>query len=70
MAYGHGHCRGTKKERKGSQDWYRAIQAEHLRKIEAEWQAPVVPVPFRKMAPEAQAWTEELRKRLAAQVAA
>jgi len=34
-----GHVTGHKKERKGSQDWYRTIQAEHLRKIEAEWAA-------------------------------
>jgi hypothetical protein len=70
MAYGRGHCTGHKKERKNSQRWYDAIQEEHLKRIEREWQAPVVPMPFRKMAPEAQAWTEEVRKRLAAQVAA
>ena len=34
-----GHVTGHKKERKGSQDWYRDIQAAHLRKIEAEWAA-------------------------------
>ena len=35
----HGHVTGHKKERKGSQDWYSAIQEEHLKRIEAEWQA-------------------------------
>ena len=69
MAYGRGHERGTRQV-KGRTPEFDRIQQEWLRTIEAEWQAPVVPVPFRKMAPEAQAWTEELRKRLAAQVAA
>jgi hypothetical protein len=31
-----GHVTGHKKERKGSQDWYAAIQAEHLARIERE----------------------------------
>ena len=31
-----GHVAGTKREKKGSQDWYRAIQEEHLKRIEAE----------------------------------
>jgi hypothetical protein len=35
----YGHCRGTKKERKGSQDWYREIEEANIRRIEAEWQA-------------------------------
>jgi hypothetical protein len=35
----HGHCTGTKREKKGSQDWYKAIEAENLKRIEAEWQA-------------------------------
>jgi hypothetical protein len=70
MAYGRGHITGHKKERKGATPEFDRIQAEHLARIEAEWQAPVVPMPFRKIAPEAQAWTEALRKRLAAQVAA
>ena len=65
-----GYATGHKRERKNSQRWYDAIQEEHLKRIEREWQAPVVPMPFRKIAPEAQAWTEALRKRLAAQVAA
>lgn len=39
MAYGRGHVKGTKKERKGASDWYRAIQVEHLKRIEAEWKA-------------------------------
>ena len=34
-----GHCTGHKRERKGSTDWYRTIQAEHLKRIEKEWQA-------------------------------
>jgi hypothetical protein len=34
-----GHCTGQKKERKDASDWYKAIQAEHLKRIEAEWQA-------------------------------
>ena len=34
-----GHVRGTKQERKGSTDWYKAIEAEHLKRIEAAWQA-------------------------------
>ena len=29
-----GHVTGTKKERKGSTDWYKAIQAEHLKRNE------------------------------------
>jgi hypothetical protein len=35
----HGHVKGTKAERKGSTDWYKAIEEENLRRIEAEWQA-------------------------------
>jgi hypothetical protein len=35
----HGHVTGTKKERKGASDWYKAIEEENIRKIEAEWQA-------------------------------
>ena len=34
-----GHVTGTKREKQGSQDWYKAIEEEHIRKIEAEWQA-------------------------------
>jgi hypothetical protein len=34
-----GHVTGHKREKKGLQDWYRQIQEEHLRKIEAEWKA-------------------------------
>jgi hypothetical protein len=34
-----GHVVGTKQETKGSTDWYKAIEAEHLKRIEAEWQA-------------------------------
>jgi hypothetical protein len=33
-----GHVTGTKREKKGSQDWYKAIEAENLKRIEAEWQ--------------------------------
>jgi hypothetical protein len=32
-----GHVTGHKKERKNSQRWYAAIQAEHLARIEREW---------------------------------
>ena len=35
----HGHVRGTKKERTGASDWYKAIEEENIRKIEAAWQA-------------------------------
>ena len=35
----HGHVTGTKKERKGSADWYKQIEEENSRRIEAEWQA-------------------------------
>ena len=34
-----GHVVGTKKERKGASEWYKAIEEEHIRRIEAEWQA-------------------------------
>jgi len=33
-----GHVTGTKKERKGA-DWYKHIEEENIRRIEAEWQA-------------------------------
>ena len=33
-----GHVTGQKKARKGSQDWYKDIEAAHIRQIEAEWQ--------------------------------
>jgi len=32
-----GHVTGHKKERKGAGEWYKAIQAEHLARIEREW---------------------------------
>jgi hypothetical protein len=35
----YGHVVGSKKERQGSSDWYAQIEAEHLKRIEAEWQA-------------------------------
>jgi len=35
----HGHCYGTKKEKKGSTDWYKQYEEENIRKIEAQWQA-------------------------------
>jgi hypothetical protein len=35
----HGHVTGTKREKKGATGWYRAIEEENLRKIEAEWTA-------------------------------
>ena len=34
-----GHATGMKKERKGHNDWYRAIAEEHLKRVEQEWQA-------------------------------
>jgi hypothetical protein len=34
-----GHVVGTKRERKGSTDWYKSIEEENVRKVEAEWQA-------------------------------
>jgi len=68
MSYGRGHAKGTRKVQPGRTPEFDRIQAGHLARIEREWQAPVVPMPFRKMAPEAQAWTEALRQRLAQQV--
>lgn len=32
-----GHCKGTKKEKKGSQDWYHTIEAAHIDRITKEW---------------------------------
>ena len=37
-----GHVTGHKKERKGSPDWYKAIEETHIRRIEAEWAAKQV----------------------------
>jgi hypothetical protein len=34
----YGHVTGAKRERKGAGDWYKAIEAEHLKRIEAAWQ--------------------------------
>ena len=34
-----GHVTGSKRERQGASAWYKAIEAEHLKRIEAEWQA-------------------------------
>jgi hypothetical protein len=34
-----GHVTGTKTERKGSTEWYKAIEAANIRRIEAEWHA-------------------------------
>ena len=34
-----GHTTGHKKERKGASDWYRQIEEENIRKVEAKWQA-------------------------------
>ena len=34
-----GHVTGHKHERKGSTDWYKQIEEENIRSIEAEWQA-------------------------------
>ena len=33
-----GHVTGTKRERTGASDWYKAIEAEHIQRIEQEWQ--------------------------------
>ena len=35
----HGHVTGHKRERKGASDWYKEIEEENIRKIEAEWEA-------------------------------
>ena len=35
----HGYVTGTKKEKKGASDWYRKIEEENIRKIEAAWHA-------------------------------
>ena len=34
-----GHVTGHKKERKGSQDWYREIEQANIERIEKEWAA-------------------------------
>jgi hypothetical protein len=34
-----GHVTGTKHERQGASDWYKQLEEEHIRRIEAEWQA-------------------------------
>jgi hypothetical protein len=34
-----GHVVGSKRERKGAGDWYKTVEAENLKRIEAEWQA-------------------------------
>ena len=33
-----GHVTGTKRERTGASDWYKAIEEEQIRRIEEEWQ--------------------------------
>lgn len=33
-----GHVTGTKRERTGSSDWYKAIEEEQIQRIEQEWQ--------------------------------
>jgi len=33
----YGHVTGTKRERKGSTDWYKAIEAANLARIEEAW---------------------------------
>ena len=38
----YGHVVGTKKEKKGAQDWYRVHEEENIRRIEAEWAAKQV----------------------------
>jgi hypothetical protein len=32
-----GHVKGTKRERKGSTEWYKAIEAANIEHIEKEW---------------------------------
>jgi hypothetical protein len=32
-----GHVTGHKRERKSASDWYKQIEEENIRKIEAEW---------------------------------
>ena len=39
ISYGRGHSRGTKKQSAKVSSWYDKIQAEHLRRIEAEFAA-------------------------------
>ena len=34
-----GHVVGTKKEKKGASEWYKAIEPENLERIEKEWLA-------------------------------
>ena len=34
-----GHVTGHKKERKGSQDWYHAIEQANIERITREWEA-------------------------------
>jgi hypothetical protein len=34
-----GHVKGTRKVSRKAQAWYDVIQAEHVKRIEAEWQA-------------------------------
>lgn len=35
----YGHVTGTKRERKGASNWYREIEEENIRRIEAAWAA-------------------------------
>jgi hypothetical protein len=34
-----GHVTGTKREKKGAQNWYKPIAEANIRRIEAEWVA-------------------------------
>lgn len=34
-----GHVTGHKHERKGTSDWYKKIEEEHIRTVEREWAA-------------------------------
>jgi len=34
-----GHVTGTKRERRGASDWYKQIEEESIRKVEAQWKA-------------------------------
>ena len=34
-----GHCTGTKREKKGASDWYKAIEQANIDRITKEWTA-------------------------------
>ena len=39
MAYGRGHEKGTRKQRKPAKAWWAEQEEANIRRIEAEWQA-------------------------------